>query len=29
MRVRELRFLHKVAEDLAVMEQALDEPVDG
>jgi hypothetical protein len=27
--VRELRFLHKVAEDLAAMEQALDEPVDG
>ena len=29
MRVRELRFLHKVGEDLAAMEQALDEPVDG
>lgn len=29
MQVRELRFLHKVAEDLAGMEQALDEPVDG
>ena len=29
MRVRELRFLHKVGEDLAAVEQALDEPVDG
>ena len=29
MGVRELRFLHKVGEDLAAMEQALDEPVDG
>jgi molecular chaperone HscB len=27
--VRELRFLHKVAADLADLEAALDEPVDG